>query len=242
MSLLHDGRYYDALHTFMVRDIEYWRALAGPEPRRILELACGTGRVAIPLARDGHDVTGIDSSESMLETARAKAADLAIRFERVDMRELAFEAAFDLIVFPFNGIRLLLERADLERCLVGVRRALRPDARFALDVTMPVPEQLPAELPVTTLHHKDPLTGEPIVATHRRRYDRVAQRITLDATFRMSNGSTVTDHVVQRIYFPQELEAVLAHNGLRIVERHGNYDRSALGPQSPQLLLVTVAS
>lgn len=222
----------------MVRDIPYWRWVAGSQRRRILELGCGTGRVAIPIARDGHEVTGIDISDSMLDEARNKAHDVSIRFVHDDVRDFAFEP-FDLIIFPFNGLRLLLDRDDLERSLACVRRALRPEGQFAFDLTAPRPEQLLPEMPIATYQHRDPTTGAPIVATHVRRYDRLRQLITLDASFRFPDGTTVTDQRVQRVYFPQELFGLLAHNGFRVVESYGDYDRSPLGPESPQLLVVT---
>jgi SAM-dependent methyltransferase len=237
MSLLHDGKSYDALHAFMVRDLEYWQRMAGAQPRRVLELACGTGRVAIPLARDGHAVTGIDHSESMLDQARSKAGDLPIRFVRADIRDFAVER-FDLIICPFNGLRLLLERADLERCLVCVRRALRTGASFAFDVSAPRPEQLVPESPPRTFEHADPETGAPIVATHQHRYDRLRQLLTLDASFRFRDGTTTTDRIVQRIYFPQEIFALLAYNGFRVVDQWGDYDGAPLTSDSQQLLVV----
>jgi SAM-dependent methyltransferase len=237
MSLLRNGKYYDALHAFMVRDVEYWRWLAGPSPRRVLELACGTGRVAIPLARDGHDVVGVDIEPSMIEAARRKAGSLPARFEQADMRDFTC-APVDLVIVPFNGTRLLLDRKDFTRCMTCVKRALRPEGRFAIDVTMPRPDQLVDELPPATYHHRDPLTGAAITATHVRRYDRFLQRITLDATFTFEDGTQVREQLEQRVYFPQELVGLLEQAGFRLVERYGDYDRAPLAAGSPQLLFV----
>jgi SAM-dependent methyltransferase len=337
VPLLHDGRYYDAFHTFMTRDIELWRWLAGPrrDPGcRILELGCGTGRVTIPLARDGHDVTGIDTSASMLETARHKATAEnprgRVTFVQRDMRELVrvsvgsgrprheasdpitaapdgdavavapipdapiavtpiavtpivvapssaariavasvavapidvapiamvaplheapdpiaaldSDGAFDLVIAPFNVLRLLIERDDLERMLAGVRRALRSGGRFAFDVTAPVPGQLVPELPVTTHRHVDPIDGTPIVATHVRRYDRFRQVITLDVSYQLSGGRTDVDQLVQRVYFPQELFALLAYNGFDVCELYGDYDRRPIDASTPQLIVVATVS
>lgn len=240
MSLLRDGRYYDALHSFMVRDVAYWRACCGPAPLRVLELACGTGRIAIPLAGDGHHVTGIDLEESMIAAATRKPGGDAVTFVRADMRDFAC-GTFDRVLLPFNGFRLLLERDDVERCLACVRRALAPDGTFALDVTAPDPATLVSRMPVTTHHHRDPHDGSTLVATHERRYDRVRQTITLSATFQLGDGSRTSEELVQRVYFPQELIALLAYNGLDVVEQYGDYDRSPLHAASPQLLLVARA-
>src|SRR5262249_34025360 len=133
---------------------------------------------------------------------------------------------------------LLIDRTDLERALASVRRVLRAGGRFAIDVTAPRPEQLLAEQPVTTHHHVDPIDGTPIVATHVRHYDRMRQQITLDATFRFADGRSEVDHVLQRVYFPQELADALAYNGFEVVESFGDYDRSPLAAESPQLLYV----
>ena len=220
MTLLHDGRYYDAFHGFMTRDIEYWRLVAGSAPCRVLELACGTGRVAIPLARDGHHVTGIDVSESMLAQARLKAEGLPIRVVQGDMRELAL-GSFDRIIVPFNGLRLLVEREEIERCLAGVRRALAPDGVFAFDLTMPRADQLLADKPATTHEHVDPETGTPILATHVQRYDRLLQVVTLEVTYNFADGRVVRDEVIQRVYFPAEMNALMHYNGFTIVDVRG---------------------
>ena len=235
MSPLLDGRYYDIAHAYLVRDVAMWRALAGA-PCRVLELACGTGRVAIPLARDGHAVTGLDTAPAMLAQARHKAQGIAVDFVLADMREFALPAPFDLVIVPFNGLRLLLERDDLERCLGCVRRALAPGGRFAFDLQMPRPDQLaPGD---KQFEHRDPDTGAPLVALYRGRYDAIAQRKILDIEFRFADGTVATDHLEQRIYFPQELEALLAYNGFDVVERYGDHDRGPLGPDSSQLVMV----
>jgi hypothetical protein len=149
------------------------------------------------------------------------------------MRDFTVEPV-DLAIAPFNAIRLLLERTDLERCLACVARALRPGAHFVFDVTAPRPDELVPVLPVITRQHTDPA----VTAVHRRTYDRSTQTVRLEATFTHADGTVVTDVIVQRVYFAQELVALLHYNGFAVVERHGDYDRSPVTATSPQLVYV----
>ncbi len=72
-ALYRDGLHYDAQHVEIVEDITFYIAQAQKAGGSILELACGTGRITIPLARQGFDVTGLDISEGMLKIAKEKA-------------------------------------------------------------------------------------------------------------------------------------------------------------------------
>src|SRR5215218_8149650 len=78
----------------------FYRDLARKTGGPILELACGTGRLTIPLARDGHEVVGLDASRTMLRAARAKAEaeDLDIAFVQADMRSFDLGQRFPLII------------------------------------------------------------------------------------------------------------------------------------------------
>jgi SAM-dependent methyltransferase len=102
---------------------------------RILDLACGHGRHAIPLAERGFAVTGYDLSETFLARARADAAarGVALRWLRGDMRELAFDAEFDAVINVFTAFGYFADPADDLATLRRVRRSLVPGGRFLLE-------------------------------------------------------------------------------------------------------------
>jgi 2-polyprenyl-3-methyl-5-hydroxy-6-metoxy-1,4-benzoquinol methylase len=104
----------------------FYRKLArdmGRGTRPVLELACGTGRLTIPIARDGHETVGLDTSPTMLEAARAKAesSGLGNTFVRGDMRAFALHRHFGLIVVSCNSLAHLTTNEDLRACLRRVR-------------------------------------------------------------------------------------------------------------------------
>jgi ubiquinone/menaquinone biosynthesis C-methylase UbiE len=101
-------------------------------PRRVLDLACGTGNVTEELARRGYEVVGVDSSAEMLRAARRKAPRLT--FVEQDARALALPERFDAAVCLFDSLNYLLELADLEAALRGVRRHLEPEGLFIFDL------------------------------------------------------------------------------------------------------------
>jgi len=101
--------------------------------RRILDIGCGAGRHAIELSRRGYSVVGVDLSETQLAKARAKAteAGTAVRFERMDARELIFAAEFDLTIMLCEGAFPLMESDEMNYSILqGAARALKPKGKF----------------------------------------------------------------------------------------------------------------
>jgi SAM-dependent methyltransferase len=117
-------------------DVEGLVSLLGLAPgARVLDLACGHGRHAIPLAERGLAVTGYDLSEAFLARARADAAarGVAVRWLRGDMRELPFDAEFDAVINVFTAFGYFADPEDDLETLRRVRRALVPGGRFLLE-------------------------------------------------------------------------------------------------------------
>jgi SAM-dependent methyltransferase len=105
---------------------------------RTLELACGTGRVAVPLAAAGVRIVGVDSSPSMLARARDKSAGIAnAEWVQGDMRSFDLGEKFGLIFITAGTFQLLLETEDQLACLRCVREHLAPGGRFAFNVEGP---------------------------------------------------------------------------------------------------------
>jgi len=122
--------------------VEYIQELCGRyghAPRRILDLACGTGNTSLPFARRGYVVTGVDRSPEMLAVARQKAlaAGLPVDFVEGDMRSFRAAEPVDLAVCLFDSINYLLEVSDVAAAARAVREALVPGGLFIFDANTP---------------------------------------------------------------------------------------------------------
>ena len=115
--------------------IEELCTMYGRSPRRVLDLACGTGNTSLPFARRGYEVVGVDRSPAMLAVARAKAADegLPVEFIQGDMRSFVLPKPVDLAVCLFDSINYLLDPRDLAAALQAVREAVVPDGLVIFD-------------------------------------------------------------------------------------------------------------
>lgn len=166
-------------------DTAFYEALAREAGGPILELGCGSGRVAWALARAGFEVWGLDRSEAMLERARAReVGGLAgsARFVAGDMADFELPAAFGLAIFPGRSFQSLLEPAQQRSCLDAVRRHLRSGGMVSVHLFDPrldlcVPEA-GADGPVNRGLYRHPDAGTMVSwSTLGRRNDPLRQRI-----------------------------------------------------------------
>jgi SAM-dependent methyltransferase len=126
---------YDLWAADMVDDVQWYVSLAREAADPIVELGVGTGRVAIPIAREtGKRVIGIDRSPAMLAVGRERAGDLPIELREGDMRELALDEPVELVICPFRALMHVATWADKRRLFENVAAALAPGGRFAWNV------------------------------------------------------------------------------------------------------------
>lgn len=138
-DLIYDANIYDGLNTFL-SDLQFYKKwLPKNEDAKILELCCGTGRLTIPIAKDGYNICGVDYTLSMLEQAKVKASEvgLGINFIEADIRTLNLQEKFDLIFMPFNSIHHLYKNEDLFKTLKRVKNHLKAEGFFLLDCFNP---------------------------------------------------------------------------------------------------------
>jgi SAM-dependent methyltransferase len=223
--------------------IDWLRGLARMTGGPVLELGVGTGRVAIPLAKDGHEVVGIDRSESMLARAEshARTARTSVRLVESDMRSFSLDRAFALITIPFNTF-LMLTPDDRWACLARCREHLAPAGRLAIDIFQPDPNRIAGVDGGVRedWRRRDPDTGHDVTKFSSTRADVDATHFRwwfdeeLEGGGIRRIGRDVTLHFIYR----REAELLFPAAGFELDSLHGDYDGSPVEPSSPRLLIV----
>lgn len=210
-----------------------WRLLELEPGAKVLDLACGHGRIANRLAVKGAAVTGLDATAGFLELAREDARDRNVEVDYVsgDMRELAWEQRFDAVASVFTSFGYF-DDDDNRRVLQGVRRALRPGGRLWLDVN---------HLPWLLANFRDQAVverdGQWMI--NRNRYEPLNSRSINDRTIIRDGRSRSMQFSVRLFTFP-ELRDWLLDAGFR--EVHGYSGRGEeLTMDAPRMVLVAHA-
>jgi SAM-dependent methyltransferase len=232
LAHFEDPSYYTQTYAPRVADVIHYVDIAKRARGLVLEYGIGNGRIAIPMARVGVRVVGIDHSRPML-------ADLAARLreerdevrERIDarfgdMRSKSLGRKFDLVIAPFNVLLHLYTRRDVERFLARVRSHLSPRGRFVMDLSVPVPEDLARDpnVPHGAPPFRHPTAG---VVRYQERfdYDRVRQIlfVTMELTPKKSPKDAFVVPLAHRQFYPREWEALLHYNGFDVERVHGDF-------------------
>jgi SAM-dependent methyltransferase len=191
-------------------------------PKSILDLGCGTGNHALPLAERGHRITGVDRSPGMLAQARTKAMTLSLAHAPVfiegDVCRLDLGRHFDAALMMFMVLGYQYENANLVAALASLRRHLAPGALFVFDVWngLAVLAQRPGERTV-----KAALGDTTIIRRARTRLEPMAQlcHVHFDIERSDAGGTTAWEEAhTMRFFFPQELDLVLRCNGMRLLQ------------------------
>lgn len=224
--------YYDWENRQTVgrRDIEFWKRMAAPVEAPILELGCGTGRVAIPLGRQGSTVFGIDRSASMLargdQKVRRARLDARVKLIRGDIRHLPFpDGTFPLVMAPYGILQSLLDERLLSATLTDVRRVLTRGGIFGLELVADLPawEEYSNR---TTLRGVRGPNGKPIKLVESVTQDRRRHVTRFDQTFvegygRRARRKTFT--IAFRTLSVPQIVQRLEKAGLEVASLLGDY-------------------
>jgi SAM-dependent methyltransferase len=205
-----------------------------PRGSRILDLACGHGRHAIPLAQWGFQVTGQDLSELFLERARAEtqARGATIRWVHSDMRKIPFVDELDAIINIFTAFGYFESDTEDEQVLHQVHKALRPGGHFLLDLMHR--DAMVRRFQPFDLSRRD----DGLVVTEERHFDQLAGRTTVRVTLFYPDGRrTELGHVV-RSYTLTELAGMLGRSALEVQATYGGLDGSPLTLDSRRLVVI----
>ncbi|MEX0787113.1 MAG: class I SAM-dependent methyltransferase [Dehalococcoidia bacterium] len=229
-------------------DLPFYESIAQRCERPLLELGVGTGRVAIPLARLGYDVWGIDSSEAALARARCKAGpdlDARLRLQQADMREFKLGQLFDLIFAGFGGFHHLLTTEEQLACLRSVERHLAPGGLFLCDLRPISHEPWDAGDSVPLSHDWTrvlPSSGETVIKLRSVRADpdsQVKRDTSIYDTIAPDGAVRRTIHEVDlRFTTRYEMERLLHAAGLEPDQVYGDYDLATYDHDSQYMITV----
>ena len=247
------AEFYEHIAPYKQReDIEFWVEMARESGGPILEIGCGTGRILLPIARAGIEITGLDLSPAMLSICRQKLAHEppAVR-DRVqlvegDMRRFILAREFALVTTPFRPFQHLLSVEDQLECLNTIQSHLAPGGRLVLDLFNPSLHFLVSDN-VTIEYGDEP---EFLMADGRRilRRERISSRDlfsqvqNVEAIYYVAHPDGREERLVHsfpmRYLFRFEAEHLLARCGLQVEIFYADFDRSPFGSKYPGELII----
>jgi SAM-dependent methyltransferase len=246
------ARLYDLDFVEDPGDIDFYLALAQRTGGPVLELGVGTGRIAVPLAAAGFDVTGVDVDAAMLDRARARAADTGlgerVRLVEADIVDLELPeiGAFRLAFLALNSLMLLGTREAQRGALRTAARHLAPGGLAAVDVWLPDADDLARFDGRVILEYarEDPETGLLVTKAGSAQHDNASQVVTLTTMYEESAPGGAVQRWLRmdrlRLVSADELRTLAHEAGLDVETIAGGYDLAPLGPGSDRAVLVAV--
>jgi SAM-dependent methyltransferase len=232
-------------------DIDFYVDAAREAGGPVLEVGCGTGRVLIPTARAGVEITGIDLSARMLGVCRrriaAEAQEVRSRIEvhQADMRNFNLSRTFRLATIPFRPFQHLTTVDEQLACLACIRRHLEQDGRLILDlfnpllealVNKPVGKELDEEVPFFTPDGRRVVRRHKLVAS-----DRFNQVNRSELIYYVTHPDGREERIVHsfsmRYIFRFEAEHLLARAGFTVEHLYSGFDKRPYGATYPGELI-----
>jgi len=242
------AQFYDLDHGGLDADLMMIEQLAALCGSPILELACGTGRALLPLARQGYQVTGVDISPKMLAIARRKveAEGLADRVTLVeqDMRRLVLDGRFNLAFVALNSFMHLLTPDGQIASLARIHQHLNPGGRLLLDLFNPDLGRLLDFRSQVSLDKVmiDPETGHRLMKFRSEKVDLSQQTIYVTYMIDDVDNQGVVHRTLgtfsTRYLFRAELEHLLQRAGFAVEAVYGSYDLDDFNSDSDKMITV----
>ena len=234
-------------------DIEFFIAYSQRARGRTLELGCGTGRVLIPTAISGCDITGLDISSYMLRKCQdkldkqSKEVKERVKLIQGNMTDFNTDEMYSLVTIPFRVFQHLLTTKEQKACLNCVNRHLVPQGLLIFDVFHPLPSRLVYD-PKYTVEVEDlPEMALPDGRTLRRTtrisgFHRDQQYNDIEIIYYVSHPDGRTERLVEafpfRYFFRYEVEHLLDICGFKVIDLFGNFDMSNFSADSTEMIFI----
>lgn len=232
----NDPTEYDNLYANYQDDLHYIQDYIGTKKEPIIELACGTGRIAIPLAARGIPVFGVDLHEGMIQHAIEKASKrgVQIQFSLQDCTQLQLPITTNFIYMTGNSFQHFLTNESQNALLQSVKKHLQPGGEFLFDTRNAILNVLSAideykEQTITS-------NGENRKTFHREEYNPVTQILTCRAVHQQGQ-QTFEDAILLRYTYPMEMTRLLQQNGFELKHLYGSWQRSEFHALSPSMVV-----
>ena len=237
-----------------LQDVAFYRNAVRDFGDPVLELGCGTGRITMALAEAGKRITGLDLSGRMLERAVKKRAALhveareRVHFVQGDMARFDLGEKFRLVIIPFRPFQHLLEVRQQMDCLECVRKHLAPGGRLILDLFQTDAERMhdPVHMREVPLSEYETADGRHVRISERlAAFHRAEQRNDVEMIFSIRHRDGRQERLVfawpLRYFFRYEVEHLLARCGFKVMALYGDFDRSPIRDDSPEMIFVAEA-
>jgi SAM-dependent methyltransferase len=244
---------YDDQYIDYTVDIAFWEWAADQYSAEtpIVEFACGTGRVTLPLLRRGYRVIGVDLSETMLGVFKRKlslAPELSVELFHGDMCSFETGQTHNLVFVPFTSFLHVMGVEDQIRALRNFHSHLQEDGHLIIDIFNPSMERLAHGLTrygAPTFEKRVVLpNGNLLVRYQTTRYFPAVQQAQWTFYIEIYDGETqdmirkYTEEACVQVIFPNEWRMLLRQSGFEIVHEFGDFDRNPFHDTSPRMLFV----
>lgn len=240
-KLIYDAGIYDGMNI-NIGDLEFYKKwILKNKKSKVLELCCGTGRLTIPLAKEGANITGLDFTKTMLDQARKKAnlEGVNIDFIQADIRDFHLEETYDLIFIPFNSIHHMYSNEDLFNAFSNVQKHLNPGGKFIFDCFNPdinfIVSSQNERKTISTYSTDD---GRSVVIEEEMTYDNESQINRIKWHYFINGEFDSTQNLDMRMFYPQELNQYVKMSGFKVLEKFGDFDESGFGNKSPKQIFI----
>jgi SAM-dependent methyltransferase len=248
------AKYYDGAYSNMPRlvDAPFYLEMAKELEGPVLEIGCGTGRVLLPIAREGIEIQGVDNSAPMLSVLREKLSheEVSVR-ERVslyagDMREFRLHRKFRLVTMPFRPMQHMYKVADQVRALTSAAAHVADGGLLAFDVFYPKFDKLALGTGVEMLEAEwsPPASPGTIIRRWYRKedLDKIKQILTLTFIFRTYRDDQLVSEESETLkmsyYTYPHLRALFLLAGLEPVAEYGSFERTPLDNNAEEMIFL----
>lgn len=237
------ARFYDLEHADLTADQIFYTYLSRQADGPVLEVGCGTGRLLLPLAESGIEVTGVDSSSTMLAVARDKLGQRVPLIEG-DMRTVQLPDRYALVIISINTFMHMLTTSDQLAALTNLARCLAPDGQLVID--LPAGDELAHQDPDGRLTLEqtfvDPATGHKVMKLVASHVDWFHQRQEITYVYE----EVCEDGRVERTVVPMTLRHIFRYELMLLLEKAGyhpvslfsDYDTSPYEDGGPRMIVI----